>query len=123
MAIKILGTTVIDDSRNFTVAGINGTYDNLQPNLTTITTVISFNSPAMNRVMTGSQSFSIANDSRGATCSLLLDTTTSNHTPIFPASLFWAGDATPVWSNARYWLITFIGWGGGNVHAAATGYD
>lgn len=127
MAIKIVGTTVIDDTRKVITGtnlytGLNGTYSNFHPSgIDTITTAIDFHKPIMSLAMTGNVTFTTTNFARGATSTLLLDTSTSGHTPTFPSEVKFG--VTPTWSNNRHWQITFTCTGTSDVRATAIGFD
>jgi len=127
MAIKIVGTTAIDDTRKVITGvsfgtGLNGTYSNFHPSgIDTITTAIDFHKPIMSLAMTGNVTFTTTNWARGATSTLLLDTSTSGHTPTFPSEVKFG--VTPTWSNNRHWQITFTCTGTSDVRATAIGFD
>lgn len=122
MAIKISGTTVIDDSRvltNFT--DMIGTFGPFFPNSSTITTVLDFTKPLMTLTMSGNVTFTASNILAGRTAVLLLDTNTAPHTPTFPASVQFS--STPTWSGSRYWIIGFLCVSGTEARAFANGFS
>lgn len=129
MAIKVSGTTVIDDSRKVITGtnygtGLNGNYSDFHPaGIDTITTVIDFHKPIMSLAMGGNVTFSTTNKALGANSTLLLDTSTSGYTPTFPTEVKFG--VTPTWSNNRYWQITFTctGSNASVVRATAIGFD
>lgn len=125
MAIQVSGTTVIDNSRILqNIAGMNGEYDNLQPTVSAIGTVIDFNTPMMTKTLSGNTTFSESNKATGHSAILLLDTTTSNYDPTFSSNVkFPADGSVPAWDDHRYWIITFVCFTGTTVRAAAVGYD
>jgi hypothetical protein len=129
MAIKVSGTTVIDDTRKVITGinsgtGLNGSYSNFHPDgIDTITTAIDFHKPVMKLAMTGNVTFTTTNTQLGATATLLLDTSTSGHTPTFGSEVMFG--VTPTWSNNRHWQITFTCTNnlGADVRATAIGFD
>ena len=127
MAVKIIGTTVIDDTRKVITGtslytGLNGVYSDFHPDgIDTITTAIDFHKPIMSLAMTGNVTFTTTNWARGATSTLLLDTSASGHTPTFPSEVLFG--VTPTWSNSRHWQITFTCTGTSDVRATAIGFD
>jgi len=125
MAIKIGGTTVIDNSGHSIVNQISGIYNDLIPSVVSAAgTIINMINPSITRSMPANETYSFTSRQRGRMTVLFLDTTSSSFTPTFPSEqIFWAGDVVPNWSSTRYWLITFIAWDSSNVQAAATGYN
>lgn len=129
MAIKVNGTTVIDDTLKVITGtnsgtGLNGSYSNFHPDgIDTITTVIDFHKPIMKLAMSGNVTFTTTNNQNGATATLLLDTSTSGHTPTFGSEVLFGVE--PTWSNNRHWQITFTCTGslGPDVRATAIGFD
>ena len=123
MAIKINSTEVISNSRQFkNIAGASGKYDDLRTSLETIDTVINFNTPIMNKVMTANTTFSESNKSSGKVSVLTLDTSSTGHTPTFSANIKWANDTEPTWADNRYWHIGLVCWDSAVVRAVASGY-
>lgn len=124
MAFKILGTTVLDDSRvlkNITIA--SATFNDFHPTVSTATTVIDFNNPVHKVDMTGSVTFTESNKAEGRTTLLILDTTASNHLPNFSGNVVWVNDFEPGWNAHRFWHVTLICWNSTSVVASAIGYD
>lgn len=123
MAIKISGTTVINNSRALeNINAIEGTYNDFFPNISTITTVIDFTKPLMKLTMSANTTFTATEFLGGRTATLVLDTSASGHTPTFPASIEFS-PGTPTWANSRYWSISFICISGSNARAFAVGYS
>lgn len=123
MAIKISSTEVVSNTRHLkNITGASGKYDDLRTQLSTISTVIDFNTPIMNKVMTANTTFTESNKGLGKTSVLILDTSSSGHTPTFSANIKWAQDTTPSWADYRYWHIGMIGWNSTTVRAVAKGY-
>lgn len=123
MAIKIIGTTVIDDTRKVITPRLTGTFSDFHPDsINTITTVIDFEKPIQKLAMSGNVTFTTANRVAGHTVTLLLDTSTSGHTPTFPSEVKFG--VTPTWSNNRHWQITLTCTGTTpDVRATAIGFD
>lgn len=123
MAIKISSTEVISNIRHLkNITSASGKYDDLRTPLSTINTVIDFNTPIMNKVMTANTTFTESNKGLGKTSVLILDTSSSGHTPTFSANIKWAEDTTPAWADYRYWHIGMVGWNSTTVRAVAKGY-
>lgn len=118
MAVKIAGTTVIDDSRILqNITNTTGVYTDWHPAADTITTVIDFDKPMMKLAMTGNVTFTESNKAAGKSCVLILDTSTTPHTPTFSANVKFT--STPTWSGSRFWIITFVAWDATTVRATA----
>ena len=123
MAIKVSGTTVIDDSRGFFPEDITGAFSNLHPTLAlNFTSTINFASPAQSIDMTGNTTYATAGLATGRQLTFNLDRSTSGYTPTFGAEVEFAG-GTPTWSNRRHWLISFTCWSNTNIRATAIGFD
>lgn len=123
MAIKISGTTVIDNSRALVdVVNISGTYNDFAPNVSVITTQLDFAKPLMTLTMSGNVTFTATGFLTGRVAMLRLDTSASAHTPSFPASIEFS-PGTPTWSNSRYWNIAFICTSGSIARAFAVGFS
>lgn len=124
MAIRIAGTTVIDDARILqNITGANGTYDNFQPDVTGITTTVNMSLPCMTRVMTAPLTFTSSGRATGRSSVLLLDISTSLHIPTFDVPIYFADGILPNWTAHRYWVITFICYSASFIMANAAGYD
>lgn len=121
MAVKIIGTTVIDDSRRITPNELNGLYTNFHPAQNTITADIDFTQPLMKLAMTGNVTFTTSNRASGHQATLVLDTSTSGHTPTFPSEVKFG--VTPTWANNRHWIISLTCWDSSDVRATAIPYD
>ena len=76
MAIKVSGTTVIDDTIKVITGtnygtGLNGVYSNFHPDgIDTITTAIDFHKPIMKLAMSGNVTFTTTNTQLGATATI-----------------------------------------------------
>lgn len=124
MAIKIIGTEVISDSRAFNNLTLidNCSYNDLYSDVVSIGTAIDFNNASMIKIMTGATTFTESNKSAGRVSFLLLDTSDSGFTPTFSANIEWPNDTEPTWSDARYWHIGLVCWDSTTVRAVASGY-
>jgi hypothetical protein len=135
MAIKIVGTTVIDDSRKLSSLssyGLRGNYDDFHPSsVNTFTgSNIDMNYPVQKYTMTATGSVSvptfsgIQNNLIGKTTLLIIDRTTSNYDPYFSPTLF-QFPSTPSWGSHRYWhvTITVVDSSPVNNLCTAIGYD
>mgnify|MGYP001598097524 CR=1 FL=1 len=126
MAIKVNGTTVIDDSRNLVnVADAEGKFGNFHVSPATITTIINFNTPFMTVVLSADTTFTSSGTSFGGGKSaiLCLDTSTDSHTPTFPSEINWEDDTEPTWSTYRKWQIHMLHHSVGRIDATAIGFD
>ena len=128
MAIKVTGTTVIDNSRVLqNITGANGVYNNFHPASTAITSVIDFSTPFMTLTMSGNVTFTESNKLLGRSALLLLDTSSSAYTPTFSAEIRWQNGVTPTWGNYRYWQIALqcvnVFTEGTKVRGIALGYE
>ena len=123
MAIKIGGTTVINDYRALTsISDMDGTYTSFHPYIQAISgTVIDLSYTMLSKTLSAATTFTYINGATGRTAVLLLDISTSNHVPTFPGD--WSFQATPTWSSNRYWIITTVCFGPNDIYASATGYD
>ena len=123
MAVKVSGTTVIDNSRGFFPQDITGTYSNFHPTLNINTSsVISFANPAQSITMSADTTYSTTGLAAGRQLTLSLDRSTSGYTPTFGSEVEFAG-GTPTWSNRRHWLISFTCWDSSVIRATALGFD
>lgn len=123
MAIKISGTTVINNSRALeNVINLSGTYNDFFPNSSTITTELDLSKPLMTLTMSSNTTFTATGFLGGRTSTLVLDTSASAHTPTFPASIEFS-PGTPTWSGSRYWTISFLAISGSAARAFAVGYS
>ena len=108
MAIKISNSTIIDNNKSFiNIQSTAGTYGDLHASPSSVTSNITLSNSIQTCIMTGNQTFTISGGDEGRTTALLLDTTSSGHTPSFPSSIKWVG-GEPTWSTRRYWQITLL---------------
>ena len=127
MAIQTQGVTAINDSRELVNIAYtqNCTYKDWQPTVQTITTDLDWHKPLMKLDMTGNVTFTFSNLKQGSSVVLILDTTTTPHTPTFPAEVKFPTAVT--WTDHRYWIISMTCWhavgGSEEIRATAVGYD
>jgi len=126
MAIKIAGSTVINNSFGIeNMSGISGKYGQLHANVTPITTVLDMSKPTMSVTLSGDTTFTATNLAVGRACIVLLDVSSSGHTPTFPSSVEWPGDGTaPDFdaSGIQTWVVGLTCWDSGTIRATATGW-
>jgi len=125
MAIKIAGTDVIDNARilknvagnvariksNNSAYGISSTTDN-----------INFSTPMMNCVLNADTTFTETSAAIGNSAQMLLDLSSSNHTPTFSSNISWASGTTPTWSGYQRWHLCFTVVAADEIRAVAFGY-
>ena len=123
MAIKIGGTTVINNSRELAaINGMDGTYTSFHPNVFAISgTAIDLSQTMLSKTLSAATTFTYLNSGVGRTAVLLLDISTSNHVPTFPGDFSF--QATPTWSGNRYWVITIVCFSATDIQATAVGYN
>lgn len=123
MAYSVNGTQRISDSREVSSSfSDNFYYTEFSPNITTTASVGTVNldntvagETMFKTVMTGNCTFALTetNLNLGQAITIMLDRSTSGHTPTFPANISWPDGVAPTWSDNRYWLITLVDSGGG----------
>lgn len=124
MAIKVGGTTVINNTRQIeNITGATGVYTGLHQNLTSISTVIDFTIPMMIAIMSSNTTFTESNKNGGHTAFLFLDTGTAPYIPTFSANIIWPDSTEPTWTSARYWQIGLVCWSSTEVRATAVAYQ
>lgn len=126
MAIKISGTTVINNSRSvINMSGIEGNYTNFHGIVTAITNNLDMSKPVMSRTLTADTTFTASNLATGKVCLLMLDIGSSQYIPTWPASIKWPGDGTePDWdaTGVTKWLVCLTCWDNTTIRATATGW-
>ena len=121
MAIKIIGTTVIDDNRSFkSIAGAVGEYGDFQPIVANTSSASGSVGLSMNfytyvnyENVTGDITFSISNLVAGRSVTIFVDSTSSGHDQGFTVTggtVLYSGDNEPDWTTARYWLHRVTCW-------------
>ena len=126
MAIKIAGTTVINNSRGVeNMSNIEGNYTNFHGIVTSIANDLDMSKPTMSRTLTADTTFTASNLATGKVCLLMLDIGSSQYIPTWPASIKWPGDGTePDWdaTGVTKWLVCFTCWDSTTIRATATGW-
>jgi hypothetical protein len=126
MAIKISGTTVINDSIAVeNMNGIEGKYSQFHGTYHTVGTVLDMTKPIMRKTLTAPTTFTASNIATGKTSIFMLDVSTSGHLPTWPSSIQWPGDGTePDWdaTGVQHWVIGLTCWDSTNIRATATGW-
>jgi hypothetical protein len=117
--------TSATDTWDFNKA-ISGTYTNLQPvvdasNVTGSTT-IDMRKPMHHLDMTGNAAFTGVSIAAGRTSMMVLDRSSSNHTPSWGSDIKWPDATEPSWSDSRYWIVSFTCLDGSIILASASGY-
>ena len=128
MAIKVGGTTIIDNSRNISnLEGFSGSFGDFRPehsdlgNITGTATLDFSGARVSKATMTGNTTFSESNKIIGRDKVLYIDTSASGYTPTFSSNVEFP-NGTPTWSGYRHWVISFICWGNTVVRATALGF-
>ena len=124
MAIKISGTTIIDD--NFEVINVQDTkssnYDDLHSTVVVTTNNINFATPVMTCTLSAATTFTTTGGATGKTCMLLLDTSSVPYAPTFPSDINWQNNSEPTWSTYQHWQITFLYVASNDIRASAVGF-
>lgn len=121
MAIKVSGTTVISNTREFTnLVGVEGEYDNVQPELATRSAGSGTLNPSMAAgalealTLTGGSVTigGISSTTGGDQFTYMVDTSTDLHDLTFGDGKTWLfeNDSEPDWTTARYWIIVITSW-------------
>lgn len=121
MAIKQGGTTVISNTREFTnLTGVQGEYDNIQPELATRSAGSGTLNPSMAAgalealTLTGGSVTigGISSTTGGDQFTYMVDTSTDLHDLTFGDGKTWLfeNDSEPDWTTARYWIIVITSW-------------
>jgi hypothetical protein len=125
MAIKVNGDIVISNTREMTVNNcIDFTPAHWSPEPNTITNNIDMGLNVMHGALTADTTFSISGTTgrEGTTAFVVLDLTTSAHTPTWPNNIEWAENTEPTWSDYRYWAITMSQVANTEIRAAGVGF-
>ena len=122
MAIKIGGTTVIDDYKVLSgITDMDGTYTNYHPVVGSVpnTKVIDLANSVLKRTMLAAETFTYTGAVNGRTTVLLLDTSASGFAPTFPTQFSF--QSAPTWTDSRYWTITIVCFGASSIYCTAVG--
>jgi hypothetical protein len=125
MAIKIAGTTVINNSRGVeNMSNIEGNYTNFHGIVTSIANNLDMSKPIMSRTLTAATTFTASNITTGKVCLLMLDISSSQYIPTWPASIQWPSAGEPTWnaSGVTQWLVCLTCWDNTTIRATATGW-
>jgi hypothetical protein len=125
MAIKIAGTTVINNSRGVeNMSNIEGNYSNFHGTVTAITNNIDMSKPMMSRTLSAATTFTVSNIATGKVCLLMLDISSSQYIPTWPASIQWPSSGEPTWNatGVTQWLVCLTCWDNTTIRATATGW-
>ena len=117
--------TSATDTWDFNKA-ITGTYTNLNPVVNTANVsgsqTIDMTKPMHHFNMTNNTAFSGVSIAAGRTSMMILDTTTSPHTPTWGSDIKWPNATEPTWSDSRYWVVSFTCKDSTTILASAQGY-
>jgi len=121
MAIKIAGTTVIDDSRNFlNITSTTGQYYTFNPVVDTAGSALDFNNPVYYRQLNANLTLtSYTNTDVGKSKILLLNL--NGFTLGFGSGITWQGGLIPDFTTFQYWVISFTCYTGGRLLGVAMG--
>ena len=125
MAIKIAGTTVINNSRGVeNMNGIEGNYTNFHGTVTAIANNIDMSKPFVSRTLAAATTFTASNLETGKVCLLMLDISSSQYIPTWPASIQWPSAGEPTWNatGVTQWLVCLTCWDNTTIRATATGW-
>lgn len=125
MAIKIIGTDVINNQRqlvNITDAVITAG-DNYSAKTYAVTNNINFTQPFMTCTLTAATTFTFSGDAEGKSAIMILDTSTTPYTPSWPSVINWEDNTEPTWSTYRKWQIHFYCVSSSRIDAFAIGFD
>ena len=141
MAIKIGGTTVINDSKIFDVTGCQGKYDQTHPWGTIASSTVSgsqsldftgspntvFRDYAQNGGLSGNVTwtFNSANVAAGRQMTLFVDASTSGYDQDFALSggtILYPEDSEPDWTTARFWMHRITCWDSSTISVVSTSW-
>jgi hypothetical protein len=117
--------TSATDTWDFNKA-ITGTYTNLHPVVASVSAAtsqtIDMTKPMHHVTMTAGTAFSGVSIAAGRTSMMVLDTSTTPHTPTWSSDIKWPDATEPTWADARYWTISFTCLNGVTIFASAQAY-
>lgn len=129
MAIKVSGTTVIDNSRNFiNIQDTTGFYRVFHPDYTSQTSsgsiTINANEPVISLNLSAALTISdLTNKATGKQLLLLTDVTASGYDITWGSNFKFVNDAEPDWTTARYWQIGLTVWNTSLILVTATSWS
>lgn len=128
MSIKVNGTVVIDNNKNFTnIVGANGFYTDLHPTLATQSSsgsiTLDANNPSNLLTLTGNLTVTdMTNKFPGKQCIFLTDVTASGYDITWGSNFKFVNDTEPDWTAARYWMIGTTIWDNNTILVTATSW-
>lgn len=134
MAIKVGGTTVIDNSLNFeNLTGITNSTSRLQPKSEgsdhavgdAISGSVTFdvNDPVTIKYLSGALTITdLTNKAEGKSCMLYLDVSESGYDITWGTNFTFKNDSEPDWTTARYWQVACWCWDGTEVKVVANSW-
>tara|TARA_X000000950_G_scaffold237943_1_gene289769 strand:- start:458 stop:850 length:393 start_codon:yes stop_codon:yes gene_type:complete len=129
MAIKVSGTPVIDNSRNFiNIEDTTGFYRIFHPDYTSQASsgsiTINANVPCLGLTLSGALTISdMTNKATGKQVVLLTDVSSSGYDITWGSNFEFVNDAEPDWTTARYWTIGLTVWNSSVILVTATSYS
>jgi len=129
MAIKVSGTTVIDNSRNFiNIEDTTGFYGALHPDYASQSSsgsiTINSNIPCLGLTLSNNLTISnMTNKTAGKQVVLLTDVSSSGYDITWGSTFEFVNDTEPDWTTARYWLIGLTVWNSSVTLVTATSYS
>lgn len=105
---------------------LEGSYSNFNPVVVAAdvagATTIDMTKPMHHLDMTGNASFTGVSVAAGRTSMVVLDRSSSNHTPTWGNDIKWPDDTEPTWADSRYWIVSMTCLDGSTILASASGY-
>lgn len=124
MAIKISGTSVINNSRNLeNITDMDAHYYSYSAQTAIITNNLNFTTPFMTCTLGAATTFTVSGEEEGKSAILILDTSTTPHAPTWPTEINWEDGTEPTWSTYRKWQIHFYVVSATRIDATAIGFD
>ena len=99
---------------------IAGTYQDLHPVVSTITTAIDMNKPFQTVTLAANTTFTAASLAEGNVS--ILKFKPASYTPTWPAEFNWASETEPTWADYNTWVISLVCDSGTDILASATGH-
>lgn len=128
MAIKVIGTTVIDDEKRFeNITDTDGFYGNFHPSVqgahVSGTITLNADDPLFILRIEGALTISdMINKSSGKHGTILADVSSSGYDITWGSNFKFVNDTEPNWTTSRYWLINFTVWDSSTILITATSY-
>ena len=99
---------------------IAGTYQDLHPVVSTITTAIDMNKPFMTVTLSAATTFTATSMAEGSVS--ILKFKPASYTPTWPSEINWANATEPTWGDYNTWVISLVCDSGTDILASATGH-